>query len=923
MAGPPREGSGPSDLQPALLGRTSELHLLHDVLRDGVNNGHALVITGDAGIGKSSLLSAAVDLARSEGYAVLTLVGVEGEWHLPYAGLHRLLRPLHSHDAGLPVPQRRALAAAFGMGAAEPPEPFLVSLASLTLLTLASTAAPLLLCLDDAHWLDEPTQEALAFVARRVVAEHMVVLGAVRNGHTSVVGAACAQQLEVHGLDDAAALTLLTRHAPDLGTAERDRVLAHALGNPLALVELPSAGGITATMASDLTGEPVPLSERLEHAFADRLADLLAPTRDALLLAATDGQCDLTEILEATTVLSGQPVDLETVESAARAGLVSVGRQGLTFRHPLIRSAVLQAESLARQRAAHRALGDALHADRYRRTWHRGEAAIGSDDALAGELEHMHTIALRRGSAQAAIIMLERSAALTTDAAHRARRLLLAAEHAYGLGRADQVDRLLSAAERNGLSQLGQARMEWLREIFDDGVPGDAARVRELCGSARLAGLAGDNDLALNLLLGAALRCWWAETGPEARSLVVETLRGLVGALSDARFVAVLGIAAPVLECAAVEEILTGVVEETIVDAGDLRFYGWAAHAVGDPARAVDFFERAETRFRDEGRLGLLSHVLTMSSVDRLQLGEWQQLRRALSEAQQIAHDTGQPIWDLGSLSVTAIELGLRGDPAAYEAAARAELLASRRSLTVMLTCVQVARGFAAASARRYAEAYSELRRIFDPADPVRHEREAFTGIMVFAEAAAHTGQLADARSVVADLEVLARVCPSPLLHDQLGYARAVLADDADAEQLFLAALSADLTRWPWTKARLQLAFGSWLRRQRRVAESRPFLRNARAAFELIGAASWAQQAHIELRAAGDRSASLEPADAEDLLSPQELQIAHLAADGLSNKQIAERLYLSPRTVSSHLYRMFPKLGITSRSQIARRLRRD
>lgn len=312
-----------------------------------------------------------------------------------------------------------------------------------------------------------------------------------------------------------------------------------------------------------------------------------------------------------------------------------------------------------------------------------------------------------------------------------------------------------------------------------------------------------------------------------------------------------------------------------------------------------------------------------MSAADRLQLGEWQQPRLALTESQQIARDTGQPIWDVGSLSVSAILLGLRGDPTAHETAARAEPIASRCRLNVMLTCVQLAHGYAYASARDYAQAYSALRRIFDPSDPVRHEREAFSGIMVFAEAAAHIGQFADARSVLADLELRATSCPSPLLHDQLRYARAVLAEDKDAEELFRAALGADLARWPWTRARLQLAYGSWLRRQHRVSESRPFLREAGTAFEVIGAGSWAEQSRVELRAA---RRSLHVRRTDRCRGPP---LAAGTTDRLhggrwpEHKQIAERLYLSPRTVGSHLYRMFPKLGITSRSQISPRLRRD
>jgi len=904
-----------------LIGRTAELRALDDLLSQARSGGQAATLIGEAGIGKSSLLTAVAELAARDGFMVLSAVGVESELDLPYAGLHRLLFRFADQLGRLPAPQRQALAAVFGVESDDAPPPFLVALGALTLLSLATGREPVLICLDDVQWLDRPTQDVLAFIARRVGAEPVVVLGTLRRGYASSFVQACNRQIEVRGLDDPASRELLRRHAPDLGQAEQERILSQSLGNPLAIVELPAAWRAAAPTVAATAGEPVPLSARLEAAFAGRLSDVHQAARDALLIAATDNQTDLVEILAASTVLHGQPVGVEHIEPVAQLGLVSLDRHGLTFRHPLIRSAVLQAETLHRRQAAHRALADVLDTDPYRRTWHRGEATIGPDDALADELEYAHTIALRRGAALAAIASLERAASLTTDSSQRGRRLLLAAEHAFGLGRADMVDRLLTAAGRNMLSELQRARMEWLREIFNDGIPGDAARVTELCGVSTESRLAGDTDLALNLLLGAALRCWWADTGPDARQRVVTALRELTVTPADARYVAALAVAEPVVECAAVDDILDRVVLESVTDANDLRLYGMAAHAIGDPVRAVAFLDRAAARFREQGRLGLLSHVLTMSASGRLQLGDWKSARLALAESQQIARLTGQPIWDTGTLSLTAMESALRGDPSAHDTATEAEQLASGRRLTNLLSCVQLAHGFAYASERHYAEAYSALRRVFDPADPVRHERESFSGIMIFAEAGAHTGRHADARAIVDDLDLLAKTCPSPLLHNQLLYARAVLAEDEDAEDLFRLALSSDLVRWPWTKARLQLAYGSWLRRQRRPAESRAPLRDAGATFEGIGATSWARQAQNELRAAGERPAQTGLEPAEELLSPQELQIALMVADGLTNRQIGERLYLSPRTVGSHLYRIFPKLGISLRGQLAARIR--
>jgi DNA-binding CsgD family transcriptional regulator len=309
-----------------------------------------------------------------------------------------------------------------------------------------------------------------------------------------------------------------------------------------------------------------------------------------------------------------------------------------------------------------------------------------------------------------------------------------------------------------------------------------------------------------------------------------------------------------------------------------------------------------------------------MQVIDRLLLGDWARAATAAEEGRRVAAETGQPIWTTGSLSLDAIAQALRGETdRALETAAAAESAASHRRLNNLLACVQLARGLAWATAGRYSEAYAALRRLFDPADPSYHQREGFDGVMFLAEAAVHSGHRDDSRAVIADLEQVALLTPSPLLHVHLRYARAVLADEAEAERLYHAALGADLTRWPLVKAKTQLAYGGWLRRRRRAIESRTPLRQAQTTFDLIGAVTWADQARAELRAAGERVRQRGP-NALGALSPQELQIARLAADGLSNREIGERLYLSPRTVGSHLYRIFPKLNVASRTQLAARL---
>ena len=368
--------------------------------------------------------------------------------------------------------------------------------------------------------------------------------------------------------------------------------------------------------------------------------------------------------------------------------------------------------------------------------------------------------------------------------------------------------------------------------------------------------------------------------------------------------------------------VALAVVLETVADPTALWLLGQAAHAIGDPVRAADFLSRAETKLRQHGRLGLLSQVLNMGEVlDNLELGDWDRAVSCAEEAKRLAHETGQPLFDTGSLSLHAMIVALRGDnERAQSMANEVEGAAGNRRLNNLLCCVQLIRGFGLISQGQHTEAYEALCRAFDPADPSFHLADRYHGVMFLAEAAAHAGRVKEARKVIAGLEAEAATTPAPTLHRQLSYARVVLADDDDAEDLFTEALRADLIRWPWLRARLELAYGRWLRRQRRVTQARLPLRSAQITFELIGARSWAEQARSELRAAGERIQAQEP-NAQDVLSAQELQIARLAAEGLSNRAIGERLYLSHRTVGTHLYRIFPKLEITSRAQLAGRLR--
>src|SRR5215475_397440 len=439
---------------PAILGRAEELRVLADLVDRAAEQGGALVLVGEPGIGKSSLIRAAAEHGRAAGLQVLECVGVEAEAQVPFAGLHQLLRPLLSGAAALPAAQRHALTSAFGAEDGPAPEPFMIALAALNLLADAAEQRPVAVVVDDVQWLDSPTQDTLAFVARRVGSDPVVIVGSVRKGQPSPFLAAGLPELDVAGLDDAAARGVLARHAGNLGYADQELILREALGNPLALVELPAAWRGAGPVPEPIPPS-LPLTARLERAFAGRVAELPAGTRDAVLVAAVDSVDELPEILAG----AGAQVSVDVLDSAAAAGLLRFDEARVYFRHPLVRSAVLQAETMSRRQAANAALATVLVHEPYRHAWHRAQSIVGTDDEVADELEASHRVSLRRGSVTTAIWALERSAQLTSDPARRGRRLLLAAEHAFGLGRADMVDRLLTAASRTSLSDLDLARM--------------------------------------------------------------------------------------------------------------------------------------------------------------------------------------------------------------------------------------------------------------------------------------------------------------------------------------------------------------------------------------------------------------------------------------------------------------------------------
>jgi DNA-binding CsgD family transcriptional regulator len=899
-----------------LVGRDDELGFLFDIL-DGVETrGGAIGLLGEPGVGKSALQAAAVDHARASGFTVLTAQGSQSETDLPFAGLHQVLRPLLPDADRLPPQQRDALFACFAMNQSTPGNPFFAFLAVLELLADTATRAPVLVCLDDLHWMDRPSIEAFAFVVRRIAGERMIVLCTSRTESPPFMDTPAMRWREVRGIDETAATALLRDRAPHLPAAARDRVLRQARGNPLALIEFAAVLEPGGQSWSDLDDD-LPMTTRLERAFAAR-ADQLTPAALAVLtVAAVDDGDDLDDVIAAAQILHGSPMGRGAVQPAFDQGLLIATGARYRIAHPLVGSALRQRMLPAARRQAHEALARVLTTYPDRAMWHRASSVSGRDERIAAELEQAAGAAHSRGAVASAAAWLERAAALSSDPQAQAARLLSAAELGFQLGRFSQVEQIKAQVTGLSLRDRDRSRLAWLEGVFHDGSTGEPAEVRHLVEMARIATGANDIDLAMQLLVGAARRVWWRDPGPAVRHEVVHAAQQVDVGAGDPRLLAVLALSESNERGPEVIDHLSRWPD----DAGgrpDLAgLLGIAAFCTGDFRRAVGFLSTPVQELRAQGRMSLLAEALAIRSWAEIYLGVFDAATSA-DEAMRLADETGQSLWAATArIAVALIDAVNRGGNS-HDLLTEAEHVALRtpNAASSLLAGVQLARGVAALGADRDAAAYDELRRVFDPADPAYQRVQQVWALGLLADAAVRTDRRAEARSALAAVERIAGDSPATGAVINLEYARAVLADRTTAEPLFRAAVDGAARGLPWHRARAEFAYGSWLRRQRRVVESRAPLRAARAAFEAVGARTWAHHADQELRATGERG--WQPTSSRrDLLSPQETQIADLAAQGLSNREIGQRLFLSHRTVSSHLYRMFPKLGVTSRGQLA------
>ena len=899
------------------LGREHETRVVRELVTGLPQRGGALVVMGDPGIGKSALAALAVQFAVGHGVKVLSATGVPAESNLPYAGLHQLLYPLRDGIGHLPERQADAIRAAFGQSTGHVPDRFLVAVAVTDLLTAAAARQPLFVLVDDAHWLDPATYDVLTFLGRRIDAEPIVLLATARDGYQLPLLEAGLAELRLGGLPEAAARELLDAVAPGLTTAERREILGVALGNPLALTEL-SGGAGRPDMPAAGPGS-VAITYRLEKAFGTRWGELPADTRNVLLVAALNEGGTLGETLDAAALIQGQPVTPRAVTSAIEARLVEAGITRLRFRHPLIRSAIEYRAGPSQLAAAHQALANVLEGHPDRRTWHRAAAALDPDEDVAADLDEAASRAERRAAISVAITALERAVELSVDPAARTGRLLRAAQLAFELGRPALVERFARSVPRTGLSLMDQARLELLEESYETRLTEGTDHIRYLIRLARGVAADGKADLALELLYPVAKRCWWTGTGIEMRLLVAETALELASQPLHPTLQSVLAFAAPETYGGLARDHIDRLAQDAGLDAAQLTHLGVAATVLGSLERSRALFAVAIPQLREQHRLGLLIRALGFAAFNAAYTCRWSDALAAADECARVAVDAGQRRDVAVVTAPRALVAAIRGDNEELERlASQAEPALLADASSSLLTDLQNARGVAALGEGNYDAAYRHLMRTHDPADKAFHFMLPMYHLADLADAASHSGHVTDFRALFAEIAAPVVQEPSPLVAVNIAFARAMLArEDADAEEQFQRALAGKLRHWPFYHGRLKLEYGMWLRQHNHAERAREHLQAARDVLGAVGARAWRQRAENELRAAGVRHPAGPRESARfEQLTPHEQQIASMVAAGLSNKEIGERLSVSHRTIGYHLYRMFPKLGITSRAEL-------
>ena len=901
-----------------LTGRGEELRALTDLLagvREGMSS--ALVLAGEAGVGKTRLLEHVAETAS--GVHIVRAAGVESEARLGFAALHSLLRPFLDGLDALPAPQREALASAFGMLAGPPADRHLVGMATLTLLAGAASARPLLCLIDDVHWLDRESRDALAFVGRRLGADAIGLVLAGRDDPSGLRAFEGLSVLPVRGLSDADAHELLGLNvAGRLDPAVAARIVADTGGNPLALIE-----SLDALTPAHLAGTapligPLPVGESLEAHFGQLIQGFPEDTRTFLVLLSATPPEDPLLLWRAAAELG---VTAEAADAAMTAGVLKRGRL-IEFRHSLIRSAVYRGADAAERRRVHAALAAASDPVRSpeRRAWHRAEATIGLDDEVAAELDTASELARARGGYAERAALLAKAAQLSV--AGRGARLVEAAHAHLLLGdpaaahtMLEQAEPFLAAGDPVLRARALQTRAS--ADIYVERI-GDVL-TRLLDAADIVAGT--DPDLARSILMQGLLGVLFGDHDPVApkrfgAAVLASPAVRSVGATSADLLLRGFALraegdhprAVPVLTAALAAMGRDGEVIEQGLRPATLALY--AAEEVWDDVGGHEAALLAEAHERRVGALGALQFTLMVRSTWELRAGRFAAATACLDEAEDLAGVIGQP-----SGLANRVELMAWSGQEAQTRAAAEELLGNLAARYRNGGLGDWARNCLAVldiSLGRYAEAVARARVAYDHDNAGAVQRV----LPDLVEAAVRCGDDLTAQDALRRLEERAPSAGTPWALGLLARSRALMADDDRAEALFAESIALlGSTRVRTELARTHLLYGEWLRRRRRRADAREELRTAYEMFARMGAAAFAERARVELLATGEHTRKrTEPTEHD--LTPQERRIAGLAAEGATNTEIATRLFITQSTVEYHLNKVFRKLGITSRRQL-------
>src|SRR5256886_2465197 len=698
---------------------------------------------------------------------------------------------------------------------------------------------------DDAQWLDRPSSEVLAFVARRIESDPAVLLFGIREGLPSSFNDADLPELPLSGLNLDASNDLLDLGAATLPVDLRRRILEEAAGNPLALIELPAAAAELGTHTPQ--SAPLPLTARLEQAFASRLTTLRADVQRLLLLAALD-EVDLAELSRA----AGKTVDAADLTPAVAAALGTIDSGVFRFRHPLIRSAVEQAATPEELRDAHGGLAEALADAPDRAVWHRAAAASGPNGVVAEELDAAAQRAMNRGAGDVAVSAFEPAAELSVEPQRLAERLYLAGDVARELGRSSDGVRLLRAAQQIGLPAAEHAMASFHLEIAESTWSGSAT-IRDFARIARELADSGEGERALRALGTISVRAYWERLDEETRREVASISDEIIVPADDTVRLYVLGLIDPLGRGKQVVEQIGRLSPVGMSDPEQLFQVGVAASSVWAENLAIPFLRAAAAAARAQGRLSLLTHTLVFEAWADLRPGAVRQAITRAAEGARIAEEIRAPRYMVAAQLAQAIAGAEQGeDETSERLIAGAEALLIPLGKNPMLSLTAFARGRLALARERFSDAYEHLVRIFDPAGNAFHPFVRGWALADLADAAVRgDGDLDAVRGYLAEWEQGAAATPAPHLQVQVAYAAAILATDAVAERHFRAAIATAQAEWPFYVARAQLAYRAWLRRHRRMTQSRAPLREAVETFDALGLLRYAERARRDLRASG------------------------------------------------------------------------